>query len=105
MKAIPETNLADAVTGAATSLLIERRNDLDSRIKQILRRQEALAEAVRRTEREAEKLRNKLEHSSRLIERLKAGEWQVLAELEKAAKQPEQKPGAQPPQGAEDDES
>lgn len=99
MKPIPETSLADIVTGAATQLLHERRQDAESRIRQILKRQEILAEELRKADAAAAKVRGRLEGSAKMIERLKAGEWQVLAEMEKALKQEQQpqKPGATTP--------
>lgn len=87
MKAIPDTDPNDILLSAAASLLTDKRKDAESRVKQILIRQEALAESILSKERELKKLREKMDKSSQKIERLRNGDWAVLAEIEKEEQQ------------------
>lgn len=82
MKQIADTNLNDLINGAAQALLAERRQDATSRIKQVLIRQEAMAEAIKAKELELKKLNDKMAKSTAKIERLRNGDWSVLAEFE-----------------------
>lgn len=83
MKPIDQTNLPDLLQSAAAKLLAEKRNDAESRIKGILIRQEAMADSIRTKENELKKLREKMEKATQKIERLRNGDWAVLAELER----------------------
>jgi hypothetical protein len=83
MKPIQDTELPDLLKSAASKLLAEKRNDAESRIKGILIRQEAMADSIKTKENELKKLREKMEKSSQKIERLRNGDWAVLAELER----------------------
>jgi len=82
MKPIPSLNLTDLLEGAANALLIEKRHDAESRIKQILIRQEKLAESINATENDLKKLNAKWQKSVAKINKLKAGDWSVLNEQE-----------------------
>jgi len=82
MKPIPLLNLTDLLEGAANALLIEKRHDAESRIKQILIRQEKLAESINATENDLKKLNAKWQKSVAKINKLKAGDWSVLNEQE-----------------------
>ena len=68
--------------GAANALMAEKRHDAESRIKQILIRQEKLAESIKASENELKKLNAKLEKSVAKINKLKSGDWSVLNEQE-----------------------
>jgi len=82
MKPIPALNLTDLLEGAANALMAEKRHDAESRIKQILIRQEKLAESIKASENELKKLNAKLEKSVAKINKLKSGDWSVLNEQE-----------------------
>jgi len=82
MKPIPSLNLTDLLEGAANALMAEKRHDAESRIKQILIRQEKLAESIKASENELKKLNAKLEKSVAKINKLKSGDWSVLNEQE-----------------------
>lgn len=83
MKQIDNVNLSDLLESAALNLLTEKRKDAESRIKQILVRQEAMADAIKTKESELKKLREKMEKSTAKIDRLRKGDWAVLAEIER----------------------
>ena len=80
MKPIPSLNLTDLLEGAASALLTEKRHDAESRIKQILIRQEKLAESIKAAENDLKKLNGKWDKSVAKINKLKAGDWSVLNE-------------------------
>jgi len=82
MKPIPSLNLTDLLEDAANALMAEKRHDAESRIKQILIRQEKLAESIKASENELKKLNAKLEKSVAKINKLKSGDWSVLNEQE-----------------------
>jgi hypothetical protein len=97
MNPIPDTDLSRLFESATLNALNERRQAADSSIRQILKRQEAVSDQVRRDRLALEKSEKKMQALAAKIDRLKAGEWQVLAELEREAKQTDQK-GAQGPE-------
>jgi len=82
MKPIPSLNLTDLLEDAANAFMAEKRHDAESRIKQILIRQEKLAESIKASENELKKLNAKLEKSVAKINKLKSGDWSVLNEQE-----------------------
>lgn len=96
MKEIPDTDLATLVESAALNALAERRLEVGSVVRLILRRQEIIAEEIVRDEKTIATKREKLAQLSGRIQKLKSGDWSVLAELEKSVKQQteqsEQKP-------------
>jgi hypothetical protein len=87
MKQIENTELKDLLESAAQNLLLEKRKDAESRIKGILIRQEAMADAIRAKENELKKLREKMDKSTAKIDRLRKGDWTVLSEIEREENQ------------------
>ena len=94
MKQIENTELPDLLKSAADALLAEKRKDAESRIKGILIRQEAMADAIRQKENELKRLREKMDKSTAKIERLRKGDWAVLAEIERDEKEDTRQPQA-----------
>lgn len=87
MKPIENIDLKDLLESAAQNLLVEKRNDAESRIRQTLIRQEALVVSIHAKENELKKLREKMDKSSAKIDRLRKGDWSVLAEIEREEKE------------------
>lgn len=101
MKPIPDIDLSGLFQSAVLNAINDQRQNLDSRIRQILKRQEAVTQQVRKDSRALEKSTERMKKLQSNIDRLKAGDWQVLSDLEKMMKEEEkqkdQRPGAQQP--------
>lgn len=76
---IEGVDLADLVTEASTRLLAERRVEAAGLVKNHLQRVEGLTLEVRKKEQELKKLKEKLSKAQDKVDKIKAGDWSVLA--------------------------
>lgn len=88
MKALENVDPKELIQSAATTLLQEKRHDAESRIKQILIRQESLAEQLRAHQNSVKKAQEAIDKGQRMIERLANGDWSVLADNNNKPQEP-----------------
>ena len=78
---IEGVDLSDLVTEAAGAVLSERRKQAAGMIKQLLQRVEGAASDIRDLEKQIARKRESMGKAQAKIDKLKAGDWSVLAEL------------------------
>lgn len=83
---LPDTDLALLTQTASDNLIHERRTEVDSSIRNIFRRYEILIEEEKRAETALKKVRDRRAQAQGRLDRLKAGDWSALVELEKDLK-------------------
>ncbi len=86
MEKLENVNLSELVVEASDALLTEKRNAAASSIKKHLQRVEQLAIDVRKIEKELKSKREKLVKAQAKIEKIKEGDWSLLADKEDGPK-------------------
>jgi outer membrane murein-binding lipoprotein Lpp len=86
MEKLENVNLAELVVEASDALLTEKRNGAASSIKKHLQRVEQLAIDVRKLEKELKSKKEKLAKAQAKIEKIKEGDWSLLADKDDSPK-------------------
>lgn len=77
---------SEIVALATQELLDNRKKELSNKVAKLFHKADQLASDVRKYNNEAEKAQKKLDKTVAAIDRLKSGDWTVLAEIEKETK-------------------
>jgi hypothetical protein len=80
MEKLENVNLAELVVEASEALLAEKRNTAASIIKKHLQRVEQLAIDVHKVEKELKSKKEKLVKAQAKINKIKEGDWSLIAE-------------------------
>lgn len=80
MEKIDGVNLEDLVEESSADLIAEKRRSVAGLIKQQLQRMEQLATDVKNLEKQLKGKREKLTKTQEKMEKIKSGDWSVLAE-------------------------
>lgn len=80
MEKIDGVNLEDLVKESSADLVAEKRRSIAGLIKQQLQRMEQLATDVQNLEKQLKGKREKLKKTQEKIEKIRGGDWSVLAE-------------------------
>lgn len=86
MEKIENVDLGSLVTEASTELMTDKRKSAASIIKIHLQRVEQLAIDIRHAEKDIKKKKEKLEKAQAKINKIKEGDWSLLAEQEDGPK-------------------
>ncbi len=91
MKEIDGVNLEDLVKEVSSGIVSDRRESAAGLIKKQLQKMEGLAIDVNGLEKQLKKKQEALAKAQEKVTKIREGNWQVLAELEKQFKQGKEK--------------
>lgn len=86
MEKIEGVDLAALVTESSSDLVSEKRTKAAGLVKQLLQRMEQLATDVKNLEKQLRGKKEKLQKAQDKIEKIKGGDWSVLAEQKEGKK-------------------